>query len=203
MSGRAWEKRDIGVQGGSNLPQTQLCKLKEFKGRYRDVLQDTLGRTTLVCHNIVTGNTPPMRLPPYQLAHKNQETLSEEIKALLKQDIIRPSTSPWAAPIVLVTKDSTKRMCVDYRKLNTITANDPYPLLNIEQLIANLGRSKYITTLDLSMGYHQVPVNKEHIERTAFIIPYGKCRVFDDTLWTDHSSLDIPEAYGQNFAWIA
>ena len=64
-------------------------------------------------------------------------------------------------------------MCVDYRKLNAVTVNDPYPLPNIEQLIANLGSSRYITTLDLTKGYHQVPVGREHIEKTAFIMPYG------------------------------
>ena len=71
-------------------------------------------------------------------------------------------------------KDGTRRMCVEYRKLNSITTNDPYPLPNIEQLIANLGNSSYITTLDLTKGYHQVPVKKDQIEKTAFITPYGK-----------------------------
>ena len=65
-------------------------------------------------------------------------------------------------------------MCVEYRKLNSITTNDPYPLPNIEQLIANLGNSSYITTLDLTKGYHQVPVKKDQIEKTTFITPYGK-----------------------------
>ena len=139
------------------------------------MLSDTPGRTNLVCHNISTGDAPPVRLPPYRLAHKSQEVLREEIQTLLNQGIIRPSTSPWAAPIVLVPKkDNTKRMCVDYRKLNAVTVNDPYPLPNIEQLIANLGSSCYITTLDLTKGYHQVPVRKEHMEKTAFITPYGK-----------------------------
>ena len=71
-------------------------------------------------------------------------------------------------------KDGTKRMCVDYWKLNVITVYDPYPLPNIEQSIANLRISRYITTLDLTKGYHQVPVNHEHVEKTAFVTPYGK-----------------------------
>ena len=92
------------------------------------MLSDTPGRTNLVCHNISTGDAPPVRLPPYRLAHKSQEVLREEIQTLLNQGIIRPSTSPWAAPIVLVPKkDNTKRMCVDYCKLNAVTVNDPYP----------------------------------------------------------------------------
>ena len=78
----------------------------------------------------------------YRLAQKAQDTLREEIKTLLGKGIIRPSTSPWAAPIVLVPKkDGTRRMCVVSRKLNSITTNVLYPLPNIEQLIANLGNS--------------------------------------------------------------
>ena len=58
--------------------------------------------------------------------------------------------------------------------MNAVTVNDPYPLPKIEQLITNLGNSRYITTLDLTKGYHQVPVNCKHVEKTAFITPYGK-----------------------------
>ena len=65
-------------------------------------------------------------------------------------------------------------MCVDYRKLNKVTINEPYPLPNIEDLIANIGSSKFITTLDLTKGYYQVPVNPQHREKTAFVTPYGK-----------------------------
>ena len=65
-------------------------------------------------------------------------------------------------------------MCVDYRKLNKVTVNDPYPLPNIEELIANLGSSRLITTLDLTKGYYQVPVTPKHQEKTAFVTPYGK-----------------------------
>ena len=100
------------------MPELQLRELENFKGRYKDVLSDTSGRTNLVCHNISTGDAPPVRLPPYRLAHKFQEVLREETQTLLNQGIIRPSTSPWSAPIVLVPKkDNTKKMCVDYHKL--------------------------------------------------------------------------------------
>ena len=149
--------------------------IEELKKKYKDVLQDVPGRTTLVQHDIPTGDAVPIRLPPYQLAHHSQEVVREEIRTFLDQGIIRPSKSPWAAPIVLVKKkDGTQRMCVDYRKLNKVTVNDPYPLPNIEELIANLGSSRFITTLDLTKGYYQVPVTPKHQEKTAFVTPYGK-----------------------------
>ena len=65
-------------------------------------------------------------------------------------------------------------MCVDYRKLNNVTTNHPYPLPNIEELIAYIGHSKFISTLDLTKGYYQVLVNPKHCEKTAFVTPYGK-----------------------------
>ena len=65
-------------------------------------------------------------------------------------------------------------MCVDYRKLSKVTINDPYPLPNIKDLIANIGSSKFITTLDLMKGYYLVPVNPQHREKTAFVTPYRK-----------------------------
>ncbi len=83
----------------SLMQHTQLTQLKE---KYKDILQDVPGRTCLVHHDILTGNSPPIRLPPYRLAHTAQEVLREEIKSLLEQNIIEPSKSPWSAPIVLV-----------------------------------------------------------------------------------------------------
>ena len=109
------------------------------------------------------------------VVHHSQEVLREEMRTLLDQEIIRPFKSPWAAHIVLVKeKDGTQRMFVDYRKMNKVTINDPYPLPNIEDLIANIGSSKFITTQDLTKGYYQVAVNPQHREKTAFVTPYGK-----------------------------
>ena len=91
----------------------------ELKENFKDVFQDVPGRTDVVTHDIPTGDARPVRLPPYRLAHKSQDFLREEIKTLLQQEIIEPSKSPWAAPIVLVAKkDGSTGMCVDYRKLN-------------------------------------------------------------------------------------
>ncbi len=108
------------------------------------------------------------------MAHSSQEAIREEIRTLLHQGIIETSRSPWVAPIVLVTKkDGKLRMCVDYRKL-AITRGDPYPLPNIEEMINSIGKSPFITTLDLTKGYYQVPVAEGSREKTAFVIPYGK-----------------------------
>ena len=154
------------------MQHTQLTQLKE---NYKDIIQDEPGRTCLVHHDILRGNSPTIRLPPYRLAHTAQEVLREEIKSLLEQNIIEPSKSPWSAPIVLAPKkDGRTRMCVDYRKLNALTTGDPYPLPHIEDLINDIGRAKYITTLDLTKGYYQVPMGEDSREKTSFVTTYGK-----------------------------
>ena len=77
-------------------------------------------------------------------------------------------------PIVLVKKkDSTLRLCVDYRRLNAVSQTDAYPMPRIDELIDRLGDAKFITTLHLSRGYWQVPVRKDDQHKTAFTTPYG------------------------------
>ena len=159
----------------THLTLSQQQQLVELKENFKDVFQDVPGRTDVVTHDIPTGDARPVRLPPYRLAHKSQDFLREEIKTLLQQEIIEPSKSPWAAPIVLVAKkDGSTRMCVDYRKLNAITQADPYPLPRIEELIDGIGQSTFITTLDLTKGYYQVPMEQASKDKTAFVTPFGK-----------------------------
>ena len=126
-------------------------------------------------HKIETEDASPIRLPPYRLPLAPHVYLREEVKSLLTMGIIVPSKSHWAAPVVLVPKkDGSKRLCVDYRKLNLITRADPYPIPRVEDLIDDIGREKYITALDLTKGYWQVPVAKSSQDKTAFITPWGK-----------------------------
>ena len=88
--------------------------------------------------------------------------------------MIEPSTSKWAAPIVLVKKkDGTLRFCVDYRKLNTQSNVDPYPMLRVDELVDRLGSARYLITLDLAEGYWQVPMAEGSREKTVFITPQG------------------------------
>ena len=100
--------------------------------------------------------------------------MQEELKEMLQNDIIKPSSSEWAAPIVLVKKkDGSLRLCVDYRRLNSVSQTDTYPMPRIDDLIDQLGKAKYITTRDLTRGYWQVPVAKADQHKTAFTTPFG------------------------------
>lgn len=94
---------------------------------------------------------------------------------MLDQGIVVPSTSEWAAPVIVVPKkDGTKRLCVDFRKLNQVTKADPYPIPRVEERIDRLGRARYISALDLTKGYWQVPVAEDSQHKTTFITPFGK-----------------------------
>ena len=153
----------------------QERELLELRKEFADVISDDPGKTDVVSHDIVTDNATPICLPPYRLPHTSHEFLRKEIKELLDLGIITPSRSPWAAPVVLVPKkDGGKRLCVDYRKLNLVTKADPYPIPRIEDMIDDIGQASYITALDLTKGYWQVPVAKASQEKTAFVTPWGK-----------------------------
>jgi hypothetical protein len=100
--------------------------------------------------------------------------LKKQIDELLEKGYIRPSTSPWAAPVLFVEKkDGTKRMCIDYRALNEVTIKNKYPLPRIEDLFDQLRGASVFSKIDLRSGYHQLKIRPSDIPKTAFITKYG------------------------------
>ena len=119
------------------------------------------------------GAVPPTR-PPYHLSPTEQAELEEQIQDLLRSGFIRPSVSPYGAPILFVPKkDRRWRMCVDYRTLNKQTIKDKFPLPRIDELLERLGKARVFTALDLASGYHQIGVAEDSIEKTAFRTSHG------------------------------
>ena len=112
-------------------------------------------KTHVAEHEIDTGDAMPIRQKVRRLPVAQQSHAKDEIDKMLKEDVIEPSDSPWAAPIVLVKKkDGTMRFCVDYRRLNNVTRKDLYPFLpNIDDTFDSLGGVKYFCALDLASGY--------------------------------------------------
>lgn len=93
---------------------------------------------------------------------------------MLQDDVIQPSKSPWASPVVLVEKkDKSLRFCVDYRKLNRVTKKDVYPLPRIDDALDRLRTAKYFSSLDLKSIYWQIEVDERDREKTAFVTPDG------------------------------
>ncbi|GJW58837.1 putative reverse transcriptase domain-containing protein [Tanacetum coccineum] len=111
---------------------------------------------------------------PYRLAPSEMQELSNQLQELADRGFIRPSTSPWGAPVLFVKKkDGSFRMCIDYRELNKLTVNNRYPLPRIDDLFDQLQGSSVYSKIDLRSGYHQLRVRNEDIPKTAFRTRYG------------------------------
>ncbi|GJR48173.1 putative reverse transcriptase domain-containing protein [Tanacetum coccineum] len=123
--------------------------------------------------DLVPGAAPVARAP-YQLAPSEMKELSEQLKELSDKGFIRPSSSPWGAPVLFVKKkDGSFRMCIDYRELNKLTMKNRYPLPRIDDLFDQLQGSSVYSKIDLRSGYHQLRVQEEDIPKTAFRTRYG------------------------------
>ena len=119
--------------------------------KWGQVLRDDPGETSLVEHAIETGDAPPVRAAPYQLPDK---CVREEIGSLKRLGILVPSTSPWGSPIVPVAKkDGSVRVCVDFRRVNKITVQDPYHIPLITEIVGRVGNARYLSKLDLSTRF--------------------------------------------------
>ena len=166
-------------------------KLREIVDEYRDVFPEKLpnGRPPKreIEHSIETDpEAQPPNRAPYRLGPAEQDELEAQIRDLVTQGFIRPSASPYGAPVLFVPKkDGRWRMCIDYRALNKQTVKDRFPLPRIDSLMERLGQARVFSKLDLASGYHQIAVKEEHIQKTAFrtqqghwefiVMPFGLC----------------------------
>ncbi|GJR00983.1 putative reverse transcriptase domain-containing protein [Tanacetum coccineum] len=123
--------------------------------------------------DLIPGAAPVARAP-YRLAPSEMKELSEQLQELSDKGFIRPSSSPWGAPVLFVKKkDGSFRMCIDYRELNKLTVKNRYPLPRIDDLFDQLQGSSIYSKIDLRSGYHQLRVREQDIPKTAFRTRYG------------------------------
>jgi hypothetical protein len=159
------------------LNTQQKASVSQLLAEFQDVFvtkEDECGRTNLVMHRIDTGNARPIRQRPRQLPFGKRSEAEALLEAMKEQEVIEPSTSPWASPVVLVKKkDGTLHFCVDYPKLNKVTKKDSYPLPRIDDTLDTLSGSKWFSTLDLKSGYWQVGLHPEDKEKTALTTGSG------------------------------
>ena len=157
------------------MMEPQRGELHEILQSVPEVLATTPGRTHLVEHSVCVGNdVAPIQQKPYRVPYSQRDLIKQELDHMMQAGVIRPSTSPWASPIVLITKkDGSVRFCVDYRKLNQVAKFDAYPMPRIEELIDTVGPATVISTLDLAKGYWQIPMAEDSKDKTAFTTPFG------------------------------
>ena len=170
-------------------------ELEELCEQYSDVFSkdaSDIGHTKLITMEIPTGDSPPLAQKPYHLPLKHLEWVANELEELERAGVIQRSVSPWASPIVIVPKRSEegkppqKRLCVDYRLLNSLLPPVTkglsrakgvltlVPLPKIDQLYGRLGGAKFFTSLDMRAGYHHIGLSPDAQMKTAFVTQFGK-----------------------------
>lgn len=111
----------------------------------------------------------PISKAPYRMAPAELKELKTQLQELLDRGYIRPSVSPWGAPVLFVKKkDGTMRLCIDYRELNKVTVRNKYPLPRIDDLFDQLQGATVFSKIDLRSGYHQLKIKPEDVPKSAF-----------------------------------
>ena len=151
-----------------------------------------LGHTDIVEAEIITDDARPINLRPYRTPLLLREVVSKAMDDMLAANIIKPSSSPWNAPLVVVDKPldhpnaiPQKRICVDFRELNKVVKPQSFPIPLIDDILGNLRGCTYFSTLDLRQGFHQIKLSEESSPKTAFscfkgkyqynVLPFGLC----------------------------
>ena len=120
------------------------------------------------------AGTSPISMTPHRMAPVELQELRVQLQELLDKGFIRPSTSPWGAPVLFAKKkDKTLRLCIDYRQLNRVTIKNRYPLQRIDDLFDQLRGARVYSKIDLRTGYHQLRVRETDNPKTAFSTRYG------------------------------
>lgn len=168
--------RELQIEEHS-LSSIELAQLRQLVEDFEDIFaldNFELGRTTNCQHAIDTGDHSPIHQLPRRVPFALRGKIDDMVTEMLDKGVIKPSQSPWAGPVVLVSKkDGNLRFCVDYRKLNAVTKMDVFPLPRIDDSLDLLAHTQYFTALDLASGYWQVPLDPDSKEKTAFCTPSG------------------------------
>ena len=166
------------------MENTDATVPPEYRKQLADILKrhsqaismnaDDLGRTSMAKHRIDTGDARPVRQSLRRIPQTQTQAVDAQLDNMLRQKLIRPSTSEYASNVVLVKKkDNTWRFCVDYRKVNDITRKDAFPLPRINECLDTLTGSVWFTTIDLRSGYFQVEMDEKDAHKTTFITRRG------------------------------
>jgi transposase InsO family protein len=154
------------------LSQWQRQQLDECVKLFKEAAPGEIGHTNVMTYTIDTGESQPIRSRSHPWSPYIEKEINEEVDRMISLGVIERSNSSWGHPIVPVRKASGKmRLCLDSRKLNTVTAHDPYPLPHLRRILGRLEKSTYLSTVDLSDAFWQIPLDLASREKTAFIVP--------------------------------
>ncbi|XP_015118746.1 uncharacterized protein LOC107042262 [Diachasma alloeum] len=164
------------VKEASKTPLTpgegQQSQLQQLLDEKIPVIEGSPPSSKLAPHKIVDESHEPIRQRVRLASHHLKLTMWKEVDDMLNDGIIKPSASDWNSPAVMVDKPSRKyRFCIDFRRVNEVTKKDAYLVANMTGILNELRQAKYISTLDLSAAYWQIPLAEDSKEITAFTVP--------------------------------
>ena len=161
-----------------DLSEGNRASLLSLISKYQSIFAASPKKPTLVKtleHRIITDNAQPVSRKPHRSPYAWNDEINKQSQQMLEITIIRPSSSPWNVPFILVKKkDNSMRFVCDFRGLNDVTKKDTYPLPHIRDIIDKMHGAKYWTTLDAASAYLSIPLVEADKEKIAFSIPRGK-----------------------------
>ncbi|GFT78273.1 retrovirus-related Pol polyprotein from transposon 17.6 [Trichonephila clavipes] len=157
------------------LDDVQRLELLNTLGKFSSLFSSLPGLAKVKGHNLkLKPDFTPKKMHPYRIPIALQQEVDRQSNELLHLKLIEPRESEWAHPIVCVSKkNGSIRLCVDYRHLNSFSIADAYPMQNAKDLLFEVGQANYITVLDLTKGYWQIPMAEEAKPYTAFVTHHG------------------------------
>ncbi|KAH9705011.1 Endonuclease [Citrus sinensis] len=162
------------VTGVRELRLEDIPVVQEFSDVFPDELPGMPPHREIEFSIDLVPGTAPISIAPYRMAPAELKELKIQLQELVDKEFIRPSVSPWGAPVLFVKKkDGTLRLCIDYRQLNKVTVRNKYPLPRIDDLFDQLQGAKVFSKIDLRSGYHQLRIKEADVPKTAFRTRYG------------------------------
>ncbi len=160
--------------GLGELEPPQMEQLVQLIHSFPSLFGDIPSCTTLLKHDIDVGDSKPLRQRFYRVHPEKRELLDNEAEYMIKHDIAVPSDSSWASPCLLVPKsEGSARFCTDFRRVNAVTKPDSYSLPRMEDCVDQVGGVRFVTKLDLLIGYWQVPLTERAKQIASFITSSG------------------------------
>ena len=161
--------------GETAMSMEQKDQMDGLLGEFCETVTKTMGKNVETVHTINTGEHQPIRSHPNRIAPAWKAQLQEQVFDMVKSGTLVPSQSPWSSAMVPVRKpDGSIRLCIDYRRLNSVTQPDPYMMPRVQDLLDRISQARWLSKLDLNKGFYQIPLVPESVPKTAFCSPWGK-----------------------------
>ncbi|GAU39803.1 hypothetical protein TSUD_219780 [Trifolium subterraneum] len=164
----------LTMSSESSLSPSDISIVREYLDVFPDEVNSLPPEREIEFSIDLVPGSQPISVAPYRMSPLELRELKSQLEELLQKHFIRPSISPWGAPVLLVKKkDGTMRLCIDYRQLNKVTIKNKYPLPRIDDLLDQLRGATIFSKIDLRSGYHQIRIRTSDVSKTDFRTRYG------------------------------